>query len=407
MRFLKNVAVFLCAVLVVILGFKIFSVPAKINMTEGNSHCMEISFPFSISDNKNTQPVVSINNSKSNVEIQSIKSGNTLLKLNLFGFPIKNVNVRVYPQKNLCVVGQSVGICIDTKGVLVLGTGAIKNKNNESTEPSRNKLYPGDVIVSANGVEIKSKESLMNVVKKSDRITVDVLRNEKHIIEDIVPTKAKDDNFNKIGVWVRDSTQGIGTLTYFDKNTKNYGALGHPIVDVDTGKMMTISSGELLKTNVVAIDKGEKDSPGAIIGNTDYDSNLGTITKNNSCGIYGKINNYKDFTSITMPIGYKEEVKKGEASILANIDGKEIKAYKINIDYINKYSSGTSKGLVISVTDTSLLSKTGGIVQGMSGCPIIQNGKIIGAVTHVFVKDSKRGYGIFIENMLEQSENIK
>ena len=288
----------------------------------------------------------------------------------------------------------------------MLGIGSVKNKNNESIEPSKNKLYPGDVIVSANGIEIKSKENLMNVVKSSDNLAVDVLRNEKHIIENIVPIKAKEDNANKIGVWVRDSTQGVGTLTYFDKDTKNYGALGHPIVDVDTGQMMSISSGELLKTSVIAIDKGEKDAPGAIIGDTDYSSNLGTIVKNNSCGIYGKINNAKHFTSITMPVGYRGEVKKGEASILANIDGKETKAYKINIDYINKYSSGNSKGLVISVTDPQLLNKTGGIVQGMSGCPIIQNGKIIGAVTHVFVKDSKRGYGIFIENMLEQSENI-
>ena len=382
MKFLRGIALFFCVFFAIVLGFKIFSVPTKINMTEGYSQSMSISFPFSISTDNISQPVVSINNSASNVEIQPVKSGNTLLKLNLFGLPVKDVKVKVHPQKSLCVVGKSVGICIDTKGVLVLGTGSVKNKDNENIEPSKNKLYPGDVIVSANGIEIKSKENLMNVVKSSDNLAVDVLRNEKHIIENIVPIKAKEDNANKIGVWVRDSTQGVGTLTYFDKDTKNYGALGHPIVDVDTGQMMSISSGELLKTSVIAIDKGEKDSPG------------------------GKINNSKYFTSITMPVGYRGEVKKGEASILANIDGKETKAYKINIDYINKYSSGSSKGLVISVTDTQLLNKTGGIVQGMSGCPIIQNGKIIGAVTHVFVKDSKRGYGIFIENMLEQSENI-
>ena len=406
MKFLRGIALFFCAFFAIVLGFKIFSVPTKINMTEGYSQSMSISFPFSISTDRASQPVVSINNSVSNVEIQPVKSGNTLLKLNLFGLPVKDVKVKVHPQKSLCVVGKSVGICIDTKGVLVLGTGSVKNKNNESIEPSKNKLYPGDVIVSANGIEIKSKENLMNVVKSSDNLAVDVLRNEKHIIENIVPIKAKEDNANKIGVWVRDSTQGVGTLTYFDKDTKNYGALGHPIVDVDTGQMMSISSGKLLKTSVIAIDKGEKDAPGAIIGDTDYNGNLGTIVKNNSCGIYGRINNAKDFTSITMPVGYRGEVKKGEASILANIDGKETKAYKINIDYINKYSSGNSKGLVISVTDPQLLNKTGGIVQGLSGCPIIQNGKIIGAVTHVFVKDSKRGYGIFIENMLEQSENI-
>lgn len=152
----------------------------------------------------------------------------------------------------------------------------------------------------------------MNVVKSSNNLAVDVLRNEKHIIENIVPIKAKEDNANKIGVWVRDSTQGVGTLTYFDKDTKNYGALGHPIVDVDTGQMMSISSGELLKTSVIAIDKGEKDSPGAIIGDTDYSSNLGTIVKNNNCGIYGKINNSKYFTSITMPVGYRGEVKKAK-----------------------------------------------------------------------------------------------
>lgn len=220
MKFLRGIALFFCAFFAIVLGFKIFSVPAKINMTEGYSQSMSISFPFSISTDKISQPVVSINNSASNVEIQPVKSGNTLLKLNLFGLPVKNVKVKVHPQKSLCVVGKSVGICIDTKGVLVLGTGSVKNKNNESIEPSKNKLYPGDVIVSANGIEIKSKENLMNVVKSSDNLAVDVLRNEKHIIENIVPIKAKEDNANKIGVWVRDSTQGVGTLTYFDKDTK-------------------------------------------------------------------------------------------------------------------------------------------------------------------------------------------
>lgn len=405
MKFLKYTALFFVLFIAFVMGFEICSVPDRINMTLGCSQSVNVNFPFSIEMEKNSKPVISISNSDENIQIKPVKSGNTLLKLHFLGVPVKNVNIRVQPQKKLCVVGKAVGICIDTRGVLVLGTGSVKNGTAEY-EPAKNKLYPGDVIVSANGVEVKTKENLMDIVENSDNISIDVLRNDRHIIEEVTPVKSKDDSTNKIGVWVRDSTQGVGTITYYDNDTKNFGALGHPIIDVDTGQTMSVSSGELLKTNIVAVEKGEKNSPGAIIGDTQYQSNIGTIVKNNSCGIYGKINNPSDFQAITMPVGYKGEVKKGEAYILANIDANTIKAYKINIDYINRYSHGNSKGLVISVTDKELLEKTGGIVQGMSGSPIIQNGKIIGAVTHVFVKDSTRGYGVFIENMLENSENI-
>ena len=221
---------------------------------------------------------------------------------------------------------------------------------------------------------------------------------------DITPFKAVDGN--RLGVWVRDSTQGLGTVTYYDKSSRSFAALGHGIYDVDTGSLMTVREGFLTRAEVTGIKKGEKRNPGEVMGTLFKDDELGDVLKNTECGLYGEIKEYgiNVLEDKTLPIGLRYEVKEGEAFILSDLIDVEKREYSINIESINRYGGRQDKSLLITITDERLLDKTGGIIQGMSGSPIIQDGKLVGAVTHVLVNDPTRGYGIFIENMLEAAE---
>ena len=220
------------------------------------------------------------------------------------------------------------------------------------------------------------------------------------------PVQTQDGSF-KLGIWVRDNVQGLGTITFLTKNNR-FAALGHGIHDIDTSTLLTIKRGTLYRTSIQKVQKGSKGNPGTMEGIIVYNRfhRLGVIEKNTDAGIYGELNSDRSWIGEEVPIqvAKKEEIKTGEARIRCYIDG-EVKEYTICITQIDKESDQVNKGMVIQVTDTELLEKTGGIIQGMSGSPIIQNGKLIGAVTHVFVQDSTKGYGIFIENMLKEEES--
>jgi stage IV sporulation protein B len=207
----------------------------------------------------------------------------------------------------------------------------------------------------------------------------------------------------KIGVWVRDSTQGIGTVTFYNPQTNRFAALGHPITDVDTRELMPAKDGYIASAKITDVAIGEKGTPGELSGDADYSDILGRVDKNTERGIYGTIESggKKYFNSNKMRLANSSEVQTGEAYILSTIHGNEVKKYSINIESINKYSKDSTKNMTIEITDKELLKKTGGIVQGMSGSPIIQNGCLVGAVTHVFVNNPKKGYAVFAENMRE------
>jgi len=207
---------------------------------------------------------------------------------------------------------------------------------------------------------------------------------------------------------VRDSTQVIGTITYLDPNTGKFAALGHGILDVDTRKLMTVRYGDVMKTEIKSVKKGKKGLPGELIGDIKTDEVIGQVRLNNEYGLYGKLDNPNSWSSLGSPvkIGLQNEVEEGPAVIISNVDGITAKEYDIYIESINKNSQDDSKGMVIRITDEELLEKTNGIVQGMSGSPIIQNNKLVGAVTHVFVQDPSKGYGIFIEKMLQQEKGM-
>lgn len=321
--------------------------------------------------------------------------------------PFKDVKVKNTSAKEVYVSGEAVGIYMQTKGVLIIDTGEILSENGEKETPARDIVKPGDYIVAFNQDKIKCKQDLLDELAELDEkeVTLKVRRGKETIPLSVTPVKDKDGEY-KLGIWVRDDTQGIGTLTFVDENGR-YGALGHGISDVDTGELLSIADGKLYNARILGVRKGEKGNPGEISGLIRYDSEniLGNISENSKNGIFGtfRADQLEAMNLEKISIGYKQDLKTGPASILCSTDG-EVKEYAAEITRIDMNHEDTNKSFVIQVTDKELLEITGGIVQGMSGSPVIQNGKLFGAVTHVFVQDATGGYGIFIENMMKYAE---
>ena len=332
------------------------------------------------------------------------QDGGYILPCRLLGYiPFKEVKVTPVDEQEIYVSGSTIGIYMETEGVLVIDTGEIEDQNGEMKEPAKNLVRQGDYIVSFNGEKISTKRELINDIAGLDgeEVTLEVKREGESVPVSVTPVKDTKGDY-KLGIWVRDDTQGIGTLTYVDQNGR-YGALGHGISDIDTAQLLNIRNGALYKAQILAINKGSKGNPGELAGFIRYDDRniLGSIEINSKNGIYGQF--YKGaedgITLKKMPVAYKQDVKTGEASVLCNVDG-EVREYQAEIKRIDLNHEDTHKSFVIQITDEKLLEKTGGIVQGLSGSPVLQNGKMVGAITHVFVQDSTSGYGIFIENML-------
>lgn len=342
--------------------------------------------------------------------LKSGDGGSFVMVCKLFGLiNLKNVKIDVVEKEYVIPCGMPIGIYIQTDGVLVIGTSVVNAMDGMNYEPSYKLVKSGDYIVGVNGTPINNKNELISLINEdgANSIVLNIRRNGELIDVKIDPIQTTPDEY-KLGIWVRDNTQGIGTLTFIDKDGE-FGALGHGINDVDTSTLMELKSGSLYHTNIVSIIKGERGTPGELTGTIDYDKSniLGEINRNTTEGIFGvseKILSQYDMDSM-MEVGLKQDVKLGPAYIRCDVEG-EIKDYEVEIIEVNTGENNVNKGIVLKVTDKKLLNVTGGIVQGMSGSPIIQDNRIIGAVTHVFIQDSTKGFGIFIENML-QSKNVE
>ena len=300
--------------------------------------------------------------------------------------------------------GMAIGIYMETDGVLVLSTECMECVDGNEYEPAKNLVKPGDYIVELNGQEIDNKRELVQAVNKleSSEVILKIRRDDEYIDVKMQSVEVKNDQY-KLGIWVKDSIQGLGTLTYLTMNGE-FGALGHGIHDSETNELIEIEKGSVYNTNIVGIQKGQKGEPGGLEGVIIYRSSnkLGVIDKNTEDGIYGSLKEIETLCADVQPVEIckKEDIELGKASILCCVDGT-VKEYEIKIKNIDSYAKDANKGIIIEVTDAKLLELTGGIVQGMSGSPIIQDGKIVGAVTHVLVNDPTRGYGIFIEEMIK------
>ncbi|MBQ6886610.1 MAG: SpoIVB peptidase [Lachnospiraceae bacterium] len=328
------------------------------------------------------------------------------MNVKLFGvMPLKQVNIQVIEDRMVMPAGVPIGIYVETEGVLVVGVGEFDGMDGLVYAPSKYIIRNGDYILKVNGETVEGKKQFMDLVEEygDEEITLTVKREDEQVELKVTPAKNQNGE-NKLGIWVRDNAQGIGTLTFVDE-CGNFGALGHGINDVDTSQLMKLEEGLLYETNIIAIKKGAKGEPGELTGMISYsDKNIvGSIEDNTEAGIYGECNVGKMplmEEAHMYPIGLKQEIHLGEAQIVSTV-GTEREYYDIEITEVRLDHDNVNRGIVIEVTDSKLLNLTGGIVQGMSGSPILQNGRIVGAVTHVLVNDPTRGYGIFIENMLE------
>lgn len=347
------------------------------------------------------------------VTFHSSRTGSYTLECRLFGMiPLKSVNLDVVEECLLIPVGMPIGIYVKADGILVLETGAVKGADGMNYEPAAEILQSGDYITAVNGVDIQNKRELIEAVKNCDGevLILKIRRAEQELEVKVVPVMSSSQEY-KIGVWVRDNVQGIGTLTYVNENLE-FGALGHGINDIDTAELLELGSGTLYHTSIISIIKGESGYPGELMGIIDYlpENEIGTITLNTNHGIFGEGNEalLEAISMSSYPTAMKQEITLGPAKILCCISG-QAELYDVDITKINLNSEGgnINRGIVLKVTDERLLELTGGIVQGMSGSPILQNDKIIGAVTHVFVQDATKGFGIFIEEMISGSEDAK
>lgn len=324
----------------------------------------------------------------------------------LFGiFPVKDVEVMLVEPEAVYASGMPIGIYVKTEGVLIIGTGEVETKGEGTVKPAENLVKKGDYIVSINGEKVEEKEDLIEKINAfgQQKEVLGVLRGDEYIEVSLKPAKSSDGKY-MLGIWVRDDLAGVGTLTYY-RQDGSFGALGHAVSDGETGTQMEMEEGWIYHTNIIGIRKGGSGSPGELSGVIEYrkDACLGSVEKNTPLGIYGSLDGNLNQLQMGKSYGvtYKQDIHSGTAYVLSSLSG-EVKSYEIEIESLDYSDTEENKGILFKVTDPELLELTGGIVQGMSGSPIIQNGNIVGAVTHVFVSDSTMGYGIFIEKMLAQ-----
>lgn len=401
----------------------IFSLPSQITLFENREYTYDFKSPF-LNIKPDTDDVVifeSTDVSLSNgyfklsapIMFKPQKMGRVNLNMKLFGFiPLKTMQVDVVPNREVVPCGNTIGVKIDVEGLLVVALSEFETLDGKSLAPAKEAgIKPGDLIVE---VDKKPVESISHLVKYFEgldgkSIHVKYKRGNGYHNTIIEPAISSESKKYQLGMWLRDSTAGIGTLTFYDPETKKFGALGHGITDIDTGILMPLSDGEIVESSILTVKKGKQGDPGELKGILIEDKEkLGVINKNCDQGIYGVLNeNVKsEFPNKLYSIGLKNEIKIGAASIMSNIDGKSVEEFDIEIQKISERNVSGSKGMMIKVTDKRLLEATGGIVQGMSGSPILQNGKLIGAVTHVLINDPTKGYGIFIENMMKNIDTL-
>lgn len=412
---LRTALVLCCAALTFAALYQIdSSIPSVIHIRADEEQSFELGVPakadvVSVSEQGQSNipaGAVTIDLSET-VTMKAGSSSQYQMDVKLFGFlPFKQVGIEVIEDQELIPVGVPIGIYVKTDGILVIGVGDFVGQDGASYSPAKYILKTGDYIQKLNGESVTKKDDFISKIEKSDgsEQVLTVERSGEIFDVRVKPVRDKSGAY-KLGLWVRDNAQGVGTLTYIDSEG-NFGALGHGINDVDTSTLMDMDDGTLYQTEIVSIRKGTVGNPGEMTGMIVYSEEhvLGDITENSTRGIFGTSNEKlkKIATAEPLSIGLKQEIVKGPAQILCTVDGTT-RYYDVQITDLHLDHDNVNRGIELTVTDPELLKITGGIVQGMSGAPIIQNGKFVGAVTHVLVQDSTKGYGIFIENMLEQN----
>ncbi len=380
-----------------VVGYLYAVLPDTYYLSDGSTAAIDCLFDITI-ESGNTVVAASTRDSVAG------SAEETDAEIKLFGvIPVKSAKIIHTDAKMLIPGGSPVGIKLLTDGVMVVKTAEVADGVSPASEAG---ICSGDNIIRANGEELNSSARLSEIIEQSqgEPITFEIMRNGRSFTVTVTPVYSERDGVYKAGLWIRDSTAGVGTLTFIDPEAGIFGALGHPISDSDTLTTLPLGSGEIVDVVITGYDKGVRGCPGELYGTFVSGLASGTIELNCEQGIFGTMT--YPCRQEAIPIAFKSEVKTGSATMLTTIDGSTPQEFEVEIERVTLSSAAKSKNIIIKVTDPELLELTGGIVQGMSGSPIIQDGKLVGAVTHVFVSDPTHGYGIFIENMLDAAEML-
>ena len=402
MKLYKKILLILILIIMYAYICNITMFPNSMILMQGEN--LEISTVIGLNvKNKQTMQTSSSLNEKLTEQV-----GKKDLELNLFNIiPVKDVTVNVIPKTTVIPLGKTIGMKLYTEGVLVVGMSEIEGK-----KPYQNSgIEAGDRIIEVNNKKISTSDELTQCVNTCNgkNIEIKYINNKDEIVQaEIEPAKTSNNEY-KIGLWVRDAAAGVGTITFYEPSTGSFASLGHGINDVDTYELIDIANGELVTAKILDIVKGKNGIPGEIRGNIDNSIKIGNISKNTDFGVYGNITNTNALNldnSQEMGVADRNEINTGKAYILCELDNRKPEKYEIEIQKIFKENNQDNKSMLIKITDARLIEKTGGIIQGMSGAPIIQNNKFIGAVTHVLVNDSKVGYGVFADLMIKQLKEV-
>ena len=406
-KFLALVGIIVILTVILVYLTNLNSIPDSIILFEDSNLSLETIAGIKVKevnekkDEDSMQISSSINKNISDTE-QSKK-----YNLSLLGINLKTVTANFVENRKVIPLGNIAGLKLYTEGVLVIGTSEVEDEKGNIYKPYEDSgIKIGDSIVKVNDTKIHSTEELLECISKcnGEKINLTYKNGEDEIITNIQPVKT-DKNTYKLGLWVRDAAAGIGTLSFYDKQTNSIVSLGHGIQDIDTGNIVEIEFGEFVTTNIANIKKGEKQSPGKIEGSISDNDVIGEVYSNTKFGVYGHVNSneYLDLdSSKEVNIALRNEIKEGKAVIISTLENGKTESYEVNIQKIFKNNNENNKSMIVKVTDDKLLQKTGGIIQGMSGSPIIQNGKLIGVLTHVLVSDPTTGYGVFADLMVNQ-----
>lgn len=402
MKLYKKILLILILIIMYAYICNITMFPNSMILMQGEN--LEISTVLGLNvKNKQTMQTSSSLNEKLTEQV-----GKKDLELNLFNIiPVKDVTVNVIPKTTVIPLGKTIGMKLYTEGVLVVGMSEIEGK-----KPYQNSgIEAGDRIIEVNNKKISTSDELTQCVNTCNgkNIEIKYINNKDEIVQaEIEPAKTSNNEY-KIGLWVRDAAAGVGTITFYEPSTGSFASLGHGINDVDTYELIDIANGELVTAKILDIVKGKNGIPGEIRGNIDNSIKIGNISKNTDFGVYGNITNTNALNldnSQEMEVADRNEINTGKAYILCELGNRKPEKYEIEIQKIFKENNQDNKSMLIKITDARLIEKTGGIIQGMSGAPIIQNNKFIGAVTHVLVNDSKVGYGVFADLMIKQLKEV-
>lgn len=401
MKLLKKI--FLICILTIFYVYvcNISMLPNNIILMQGDTLQLNTVFGLDVKSSETMQASSSLNNK---IVAETGKLDLNLSLFNLFG--VKDLTVNVIPKTTVIPVGKAIGMKMYTEGVLVVGMSEIEGEKPYEFSG----IEAGDKIIEIDNKKVNSTDELIECVNNSNGKNVEIkyISEQEEKTTSIEPIMTSDNEY-KLGLWVRDAAAGVGTLTFYEPSSGQFGALGHGINDVDTYELIDIASGELVTTNILEIVKGADGAPGEIRGSIDNGVTIGKISKNTSFGVYGNVENYAKVAngnSNEMEVANRTEIQTGKAEILCELENGKTESYEIEIQKIFLDNNENNKSMLIKVTDEELLKKTGGIIQGMSGAPIIQNGKFIGGVTHVLVNDSTMGYAVFGDLMIKQMREV-